>query len=62
MANARKYMIAGNWKMNLTVDEGLRLVERLDSKVGRQTSVDVVVGPSFVALHEVANLLKWSKI
>ncbi len=55
-------MIAGNWKMNLTVDEGLRLVERLDSKVGRQTSVDVVVGPSFVALHEIANLLKWSKI
>jgi triosephosphate isomerase (TIM) len=62
MANARKYMIAGNWKMNLTVDEGLRLVERLDSKVGRQTSVDVVVAPSFIALHQTANLLKWSKI
>ncbi len=62
MANSRKYMIAGNWKMNLSVEQGLRLVERLDSKVGQQATVDVVVAPSFVGLHEIANLLKWSKI
>ena len=55
-------MIAGNWKMNLTVEQGLKLVERLDAAVGRQTSVDVVVAPSFVGLYEIANLLKWSKI
>ncbi len=55
-------MIAGNWKMNLSVEQGLRLAGRLDTKVGRQTAVDVVVAPSFVALHEIASLLKWSKI
>ncbi len=52
----RTPIIAGNWKMNTTVDEAMALVEQMKEldKVAR--SVDVVFCPPFVALHA----LKWT--
>lgn len=58
----RKKIIAGNWKMNKTIGEGLALVEELKPLVAGKTNVDVVVCPPFTALHSVAAALKGSNI
>lgn len=53
-------VIAGNWKMNNTIEESLELVRSLHAKLGdRQSSlVEIVVAPSFVALAKVATYLR----
>jgi triosephosphate isomerase len=59
---ARKPLIAGNWKLNLTVDEGVALAKGLSGALEkdgpRASSVEVVVCPTFVALHAVAQAAK----
>ncbi|MTI69549.1 MAG: triose-phosphate isomerase [Firmicutes bacterium] len=50
-------IIAGNWKMNKTVTEGLNLVKELKG-VEENTDVEVVVCPPFLHLSEVKNELK----
>jgi len=59
---ARKPLIAGNWKLNLTVDEGVVLAKGLsgaiDAAGSKASSVEVVVCPTFVALHAVAQAAK----
>ena len=65
-----KQIIAGNWKMNLTVAESVRLasclVEQLSAaqQAGEfdPQTVDVVVAPTNVALHAVAQALIGSPI
>ncbi|MGF1484999.1 MAG: triose-phosphate isomerase [Opitutales bacterium] len=49
--NNRKYLIAGNWKMNKTADEGAELVNDIAAEVGKQTDVGVAVCPPFTALE-----------
>jgi triosephosphate isomerase (TIM) len=59
---ARKPVIAGNWKLNLTVDEGISLVkglsQALEKDASRASDVEVVVCPTFVAIHAVAQAAK----
>lgn len=62
MGQGRTYLIAGNWKMNLALEASERLAEKLDKRVGRQESVEVMVAPSYIALARIANILRWSKI
>lgn len=50
----RKRLVAGNWKMNLTVGEATKLVEHLDKAISASTKVDVVLCPPAVALEAVA--------
>ncbi|AWI03029.1 triose-phosphate isomerase [Clostridium drakei] len=57
----RKAIIAGNWKMNNTVEEGLKLVEELKGLV-KNAKCDVVVCPSFVCLDAVLKAVKGSNI
>lgn len=57
----RKSIIAGNWKMNNTIDEGLKLVEELKGLV-KDAKGDVVVCPSFVCLDAVLKAVKGSNI
>jgi triosephosphate isomerase len=58
----RKPIIAGNWKMNTTVDEAKALVEDLKPRVSDVTDVEVVVCPPFISLVPVAELVKDSNI
>ncbi len=58
----RKRIIAGNWKMNKTLDEAVGLVESLKEKVGKQTSVDVVLCPPFTNLKSVHDIISDSPI
>lgn len=57
----RKPIIAGNWKMNNTIDEALALVDELKPMVA-DAQCEVVVCPSFVQLMEVAKALHGTNI
>lgn len=59
---ARRPIIAGNWKMNLTVAEGLALASAVRDRCSRFRGVDVVVGPVAVALYPIAQRLADSPI
>jgi triosephosphate isomerase (TIM) len=54
MDKERKLIIAGNWKMNKTVAEGLDLVQGLRRELGQVKEIDLVVCPPFTALSEVS--------
>jgi triosephosphate isomerase len=58
----RRYLIAGNWKMNKTVPEGNALVTDIVKAVGKEASVDIVVCPPFVGLQSTALALSGSTI
>ena len=61
-AQKRRPIVAGNWKMNTTIDEGLALVDALRELVEHENDVDRVVCPPFVSLHAVSGRLRDSKI
>jgi triosephosphate isomerase len=46
-------MIAGNWKMNLSLDEATGLVKTIASNIGDLEGVDVLVAPPFTSLSVV---------
>jgi triosephosphate isomerase len=63
----RKKLIAGNWKMNLTADEGRALALALRSQIEPDAPVllrdrEVMVAPPFVAIPAVAQALAGSPI
>ena len=54
----RKKIVAGNWKMNKNLGEGLELAHQLIEKLGQSSSqdVEVVLGVPFVHLDKIASL------
>ena len=54
MNKERKLIIAGNWKMNKTVAEGVSLVRDLKRELAGVKEVDIVVCPPFTALESVS--------
>ncbi len=54
--------IAGNWKMNKTVEEALDLVRRLKASLSDTEGVEVAVAPPFTALYAVSEELKDSSL
>ncbi len=59
---ARKYFIAGNWKMNKTAAEATALINGIKEKIGTQDKVDVAVCPPFTALDAASKALAGSTI
>ena len=55
-------MIAGNWKMNTTVNEAVKLVRSMLSGLDKLVSVEKVVCPPFVSLTAVRVLTKGSSV
>lgn len=55
-------LIAGNWKMNLTVNEAARLVKSMVARLDTIKGVDNVVCPPFVSLTTVKEALSKSQI
>src|SRR5258706_6514753 len=62
MNKDRKLIIAGNWKMNKTVAEGVDLVRALKIELANVKEVDIVVCPPFTALSEVSKAILDSNI
>jgi len=59
---ARIPMMAGNWKMNKTVEEAIDLVRQLKRSTAGVDGVEVAVAPPFTALHAVKKELQGSSI
>lgn len=57
----RTKMVAGNWKMNKTLQEGVELAQQLKNDV-KNPKCAVVIGTPFIHLATVAELLKGSAI
>ncbi|MCH3916322.1 MAG: triose-phosphate isomerase [Spirochaetia bacterium] len=57
----RRPYIAGNWKMNLTPSEGVKLAKAL-AEAAKGCNAKVMVAPNFVALPGVVEALKGSDI
>ena len=58
----RKKIIAGNWKMNKTVEEAVELAEELKRGYAEQTAVDMVLCPPFTAIKSVSDVVSESQI
>ncbi len=50
----RKLLIAGNWKMNLSVTESSLLVHRLNQKIQIHRDIEIVLAPSLLALQPIS--------
>jgi triosephosphate isomerase len=60
---ARKPIIAGNWKMHKTVDEARKLaLEVKNSTINLADEVDVVLCPPFVSLPAVGEVIRGSRV
>ena len=55
-------MIAGNWKMNTTVSDAVKLVADMRPQIDSITNVEKVVCPPFVSLTAVKEVLKGSTV
>ena len=59
----RKNIVAGNWKMNKTLQEGLALATELNAALeGATLKCDVVIGTPFIHLAAVAAAVNTKKI
>ncbi len=61
----RKTIIAGNWKMNLNLEEGYGLATEIKGMVADEinnSQIDIVLIPSFIHLSGLQSLLKTTEI
>ena len=58
----RKPIIAGNWKMNLSLKESVELVTGLKRELADVTDVEIAVCPPFVYLQAVKDVVEGSNI
>ncbi|MBN1880631.1 MAG: triose-phosphate isomerase [Deltaproteobacteria bacterium] len=58
----RKKLIAGNWKMNLTLSEAMDLAEELVRRIGSVTDVDTAIAPNFTVLYPISEIISKSNI
>ena len=58
----RKYLIAGNWKMNVTSSDSVDLISEINTLVGQQTQVQVCICPPFTSLEKGSGLVEQSEV
>lgn len=58
----RTPLIAGNWKMNTTLEEAIKLVQEMKGPLEKIPSVEKVVCPPFISLSGVREVLAGSSI
>jgi triosephosphate isomerase len=59
----RKNIVAGNWKMNTTLPEGLALANGLNEALkGKKTNCDVVIGTPFTHLASIVSAIDTNRI
>lgn len=58
----RRPYVAGNWKMNLSASDAVRLASDVVRKTGRHRSVDIGIIPSFPYLMGIAPRLEGSSL
>lgn len=58
----RKPVIAGNWKMNKSINEAIELVNSLKRELVDIQGIDIIICPVYTALSDVSDLLIDSNI
>ncbi len=58
----RKPFVAGNWKMNKTISQGVELAKNLAEKRPSNVDADIAVIPPFLAIPSVARALEGTPI
>ena len=58
----RRPLIAGNWKMNTTVDEAVSIVRSMVNDLDKFGNVEKVVCPPFISLTAVKEIIKGTSI
>ncbi|MBS1257909.1 MAG: Triosephosphate isomerase [Candidatus Scalindua arabica] len=58
----KKQFIAGNWKMNLTLDEAGDLARKLYVELDNSSAVDIGVFPAFVFLRDICDIFHGNKV
>jgi triosephosphate isomerase (TIM) len=59
----RKKIVAGNWKMNKSLNEGLALATELNAVLtSKKVNCDVVICPPFIHLASVCNAVDTAKV
>jgi triosephosphate isomerase (TIM) len=59
---ARRSFVAGNWKMNKTVDEGRALAQEIRTKLEGYGKCDIAICPTFLAIPAAVEVLKGTNI
>jgi triosephosphate isomerase len=60
--DVRTWMVAGNWKMHNTVAEAVELARAVKEGSGAVRDGEVVLAPTFTALHAVSEVIKGSGV
>src|ERR1039458_10271732 len=50
----RKILIAGNWKMNVNVEQSSLLVHRLNEHIKVHRDIEIVLAPSMLSLQPIS--------
>ena len=50
----RKNIVAGNWKMNKTLQEGVALATELKNALATKPNCEVVIGTPFIHLANIS--------
>ena len=58
----RRPIIAGNWKLNMTIAESRELAQQLVDNLADMTDRDIVIAPVFTTLSTVAEVIRQSPI
>ena len=58
----RKYIIAGNWKMNKTVAQSVELAKAVVEAAKGITKAEIVIAPTFLATAKVADVVKGTNV
>jgi triosephosphate isomerase len=62
VSEPRPFLVAGNWKMNTGVEEGLRLGARIRDSVDAVDGVEIAVLPPFTHLWAMRDVLEGSRV
>jgi len=58
----KRYLIAGNWKMNKTTGESIELAQKLVESLKDVNDRDILICPPFTALYSVYQVIKGTNI
>ncbi|MDY0254727.1 MAG: triose-phosphate isomerase [Tenuifilaceae bacterium] len=59
----RKQIVAGNWKMNTTLEDGLKLATQVNElSQSLPQDVELIIAPPFTHLHTIASKLQGGKV
>jgi len=58
----KKYLIAGNWKMNKTTGEAVELAQKLVESLKDVKDRDILICPTFTSLYSVHQVIKGTNI